>query len=65
MPPPGFLSITSPPLPVTSPPPFLTSSLCSDSGSAVTPPSPSHASAVRPGFITGSRDAGRVRYLTA
>lgn len=33
----------------------------SDFGSSVTPLSPSHASAVRQGFITGRKDAGGVR----
>lgn len=47
---------------------FITSSLllCSDSGTAVTPASPSHASAVRPpNSSLAVHSAGKVRYLAA
>lgn len=64
----AFLSIPPPPLLLLFLPHLHPSFLHSrsDSGSAVTTSSPSHASAVRPGFVTGGVGvAGRVRYLTA
>lgn len=60
--PPCFPSIPLPPVP--SPHLSLYPSLALIP-TAVTAPSPSHASAVRPGFVTGRGEAGRVRYLTA